>query len=257
MIALLIFIGFAVGTLVGLTGVGGGSIMTPLLIYIGLDPLVAVGTDLAYNLPSKLFGWYLHGRQGTIRSDVLISLLAGGIPASLAGILISTYVKHAFDYATVHVFMQRSVGITVIASALMVLVAPLLLKKRDDVPEVMSLTVSQRVKVSAVGAIAGLSVSLTSLGGGALALPLLILVLPTIPLATLVGTDLGFNAVIVLVSLFAHFRMGNVSVQTAVPLGIGGMVGVFCGTRLSRIGQTRWLRPAVAAALVVVGSRLM
>jgi uncharacterized protein len=250
----LIVAGVTIGLLVGLTGVGGGSLMTPFLISVGLDPLIAVGTDLFYNLPTKLFAWFLHGRQGTLRLDVVKWLCIGGLPAAVVGLFLLALANRYLDMATVNVWMKHAIGVAIIISAALIIASPFFLRGRRDAPEQIPL---KRGRVVTIGAIVGLMVSLTSIGGGAVALPLLVLCVPGVSLAELVGSDLAFSAILVLVSVMVHFRMGHVNVPVAVQLLAGSFAGIYVGSKLCGMLHQRWLRPALAVVLVVAGSRLV
>ena len=251
----LILAGLSIGTLVGLTGVGGGSLMTPLLVYMGLDPMVAIGTDLLYSFPTKVFGWFLHGRQRTVRTDLLKPLCLGGVPAALLGLGLVALASRYIDVKVLELAMRRAIGFSVVLSALMIVASPFILRRlRRD--ESRPAAPANR-RLIAVGAVVGFMVSITSIGSGAVALPLLVLCLPGIGLAELVGTDIAFAVIMVFVSLMGHLRMGHVDTAVTVQLLMGSLVGVFIGSKLCRALQQQWLRPALAVVLVVAGSRLI
>jgi uncharacterized protein len=251
---MLIVAGFSIGALIGLTGVGGGSLMTPFLVAIGLNPMLAVGTDLLFNLPTKLFAWVVHRRQGTIRTDVLKWLCIGGVPAAVAGLALLAVINRYVDMKTIDDWTKHGIGIAIIISAALIIVSPFILRGRQNTNENGTL---RRGRVAIIGAIVGLMVSLTSIGGGAVALPLLVLCLPGVSLAEMVGSDIAFSAILVLVSVTVHFRMGHVDVPIAVQLMAGSLVGIYLGSRLCGILHQRWLRPALAVVLVLAGSRLI
>src|SRR5579872_4403553 len=109
----LILIGLIVGVLVGLTGVGGGSIMTPLLVaLLKVNPLTAVGTDLLYSVPTRLYGAFLHRQQGTVNGEIVRALLWGGLPASLLSLALLFWLRHHIDVALVELWTRRAIGIT-------------------------------------------------------------------------------------------------------------------------------------------------
>lgn len=253
--ASLIIAGLSIGTLVGLTGVGGGSLMTPLLVYMGLDPMVAIGTDLLYSLPTKLFGWFLHGRQKTVRMDIFKPLCIGGVPAALAGLGLLAVASHYIDVKILETWMRHAIGISVVLSALMIIVSPFILRRHRTADAVTPPLDNRRLVI--VGAAVGFMVSITSIGSGAVALPLLVLCLPGIGLAELVGTDIAFAVIMVFVSVVGHLKMGHVDTAVTVQLLMGSLIGVFVGSKLCRFLQQQWLRPALAVVLVVAGSRLI
>src|ERR1700722_9256601 len=126
---LLVLAGLSIGTLVGLTGVGGGSLMTPLLIFMGVDPLVAVGTDLLYSLPTKILGAYVHRKQGTLRFDIIKPLCVGGVPAAIVGLLALALANRFVDVQTLELWIRHAIGFAVTLSAVMILLSPLILRR--------------------------------------------------------------------------------------------------------------------------------
>lgn len=255
MSASLIIAGLAIGTLVGLTGVGGGSLMTPLLVYMGLDPMVAIGTDLLYSLPTKLFGWFLHSRQQTVRLDVFKPLCIGGIPAALAGLGLLALASRYIDVKVLETWMRHAIGVSVVLSAVMIMASPFILRRHRTADAVTPPLNNGRLIL--IGTIVGFMVSITSIGSGAVALPLLVLCLPGIGLAELVGTDIAFAVILVFVSVVGHLKMGHVDTAVTLQLLTGSLIGVFLGTKLCRFLAQQWLRPALAVVLVVAGSRLI
>ena len=251
MSASLIIAGLAIGTLVGLTGVGGGSLMTPLLVYMGLDPLVAIGTDLLYSLPTKLFGWFLHSRQQTVRLDIFKPLCIGGIPAALTGLGLLALASRYIDVKVLESWMRHAIGVSVVLSAFMIIASPFILRRYRTADAVTPPLNNGRL--IGIGAIVGFMVSITSIGSGAVALPLLVLCLPGIGLAELVGTDIAFAVILVFVSVVGHLKMGHVDTAVTLQLLTGSLVGVFIGSKLCRFLQQQWLRPALAVVLVVAG----
>lgn len=254
--AVLVFSGFAIGTLVGLTGVGGGSLMTPLLVFLGLDPMVAVGSDLLYSLPTKLFGWYLYGRRNAFRPDVVKCLCIGGIPASLAGLLTLRFALTHLNVAQLDLYTRHAIGIAVCLSAAMTMFSPLILRKRKNATDEAAPQKLPAGRLIAIGALVGFLVSLTSIGGGAVALPLLVLCLPGVGIADLVGSDIAFAAILLLISAVGQWRMHHVDLGVTFNLLAGSLIGVYCGNKISTLLAQRWLRPAIAVALIVAGLRL-
>lgn len=251
---LLILAGLSIGTLVGLTGVGGGSLMTPLLVFMGLDPLLAVGTDLLYSLPTKVLGAYVHRKQNTLRFDIIKPLCVGGVPAAVLGLLALAFANRYVDVKTLEVWMKHAIGFAVTLSALMILVSPLMMRRQRQSSGIAPL---KKGRLIAIGAIVGLIVSITSIGSGAVALPLLVLCSPGVALADLVGTDIAFAAILVFTSVLGHMQMGHVSYVITAQLLIGSLAGVFIGSKLCGWLNAQWLRPALAAVLVLAGTRLL
>ncbi len=257
----LILIGLMVGIVVGLTGVGGAAIMTPMLVLVlKVNPLVAVGSDLLYSVPTKLYGAYLHNRQGTVNWAITRALLTGGIPAAILGVGLLCVLRTHFDTAVITAWTRRTIGVALFIAAVVIIVRPFL--KRIAVHSLQSeerfaWTGSQHVRVIAVGAVVGLVVTITSIGSGSITLPLLTLLLPGVGLSELVGSDIAYAAFLIPTAAVGRWTMGDVNLHLVVNLLIGSLPGVYIGSKLCGKMQTRWLRPAVAFTLVFVGSRLI
>lgn len=254
----LILVGLIVGFLVGLTGVGGGSIMTPLLVQVlKVNPLTAVGTDLLYSVPTRLYAAFLHRQQGTVNPQIVKALLLGGLPASLAGLGLLFWLRHHVDVVLIELWTRRAIGVTLLLAAGMILAQPWL--KRLELhtwSNEFEWRKGQRARVVAIGAVVGLIVTLTSIGSGAVTLPLLTLAMPFVGLTELIGSDIAFAAFLIPAAAFGRWTMGDVNVGLAVNLLIGSLPGVYLGSKLCRRLHARWLRPAVAVTLLFVGARL-
>jgi uncharacterized protein len=250
----LIAIGFFVGLLVGLTGVGGGSIMTPLLVLVlRVNPLVAVGSDLLYNVPTKLFGAFVHHRQHTVNWRIVGLLLAGGIPATIVGLALVALLRTHTDELVLDHVMRRAIGCALVLSGAVIVVRPLLAR---SVPAQAEFIPLGGVLVAGVGALVGFVVSITSIGSGALTLPLLTLLLPSYALPQLVGSDVAFAALLIPGAAFGRWSMGDVDVHLVLNLLAGSLPGVYLGSKLCAFFSQQWLRPAVALTLAFVGLRL-
>jgi uncharacterized membrane protein YfcA len=246
--------GFAVGAMVGISGVGGGALMTPLLILVfRVNPLIAIGTDLLYSVPTKLAGAIVHARQGTVNRTVLTGLLTGGVPGVAVGLVALLYVRRAFDIKVIASFAKHGVAVALILAAIAMAI-PLLRRSRtteepqDGVP---------RWKLAGVGAFVGFVVTLTSIGSGSLTLPLLYACWPALGLRKLVGSDVAFAAALIPLAATGHFALGDVDVRLAALLVLGSVPGAIIGSRLCVTLPEMVLRPVIAGALVVVASRLV
>lgn len=254
----LVFIGLVVGTIVGLTGVGGAAIMTPLLVLVlKVNPLVAVGSDLLYSVPTKLFGAYLHNRQGTVNWQITIALLAGGIPAALVGVGLLYYLRTHFDIQLITLWTRHTIGAALFLAAAIMVARPLFNRGRAKDSGEFAWVGSQRLRVAAIGAVVGLIVTITSIGSGSITLPLLTLALPGVGLAELIGSDIAYAAFLIPTAAAGRWTMGDVNLPLVANLLLGSLPGVYIGSRLCGRMQTRWLRPAVALTLVFVGTRLI
>lgn len=257
----LVLAGLVIGVFIGVSGVGGGSIMTPvLMLVLGVNPLVAVGTDLLYSVPTKIFGAFLHAKQRTMDWRVVRALLLGGVPGVIAGVIVLYILRHTVDIRVLNAFVKRGVGIALIISAVSLVYGALMYRKAAVVPTgdtADSLTNRRTPALAASGAVVGFFVALTSIGSGAITMPLLLLIAPFIGLRRLVGSDIAFAAFLIPVAAFGHITLGDVNYGIAGSLLLGSLPGVFIGSRVCKNLPEIWLRPAVAMVLVVAGSRLI
>jgi uncharacterized membrane protein YfcA len=249
--------GFVVGAMVGISGVGGAALMTPLLILVfRVNPLVAIGTDLLYNVPTKLAGAIVHVRQGTVDRGIFSGLLTGGVPGVVLGLVALVYVRHAFDVKVIASFAKHAVAIALILSSVAMAI-PLLRRTRAVDESKMPQTSVPRWKLVCVGAVVGFVVTLTSIGSGSLTLPLLYASWPALGLRKLVGSDVAFAAALIPLAATGHFALGDVDVKLAALLVLGSVPGAIIGSRLCKTLPEHLLRPVVAGTLIVVASRLV
>ena len=250
----LVIVGMIVGFLVGLTGVGGASIMTPLLVAMRIDPLVAVGSDLFVNVATKSYGAFLHYRQGTVNSAIVKALCLGGLPGVLIGIAALTYLRQTYALSTVETWTRHAIGVMVVISAALIVYSRLVPPRTT---ESAAWSPARRMRIVATGVVVGIFVSVTSIGAGSVTLPLMIMVVPYVATCDLVGSDVAFAAILVPIAAAAHWRMGDVNPILSLNLIAGCLPGVFVGSRLCRDWNKTWLRPAVALVLLYAGLRLI
>jgi uncharacterized protein len=244
----IILFGLGVGLLVGITGMGGGSLMTPLLILvIGTKPVIAVGTDLAYGAVTKTLGGWRHFRKGTVFPRMAFWLAVGSCPGALAGVWLLDRLRDAAgeDFDT---FMLVAIGGTLLLTGGLVLLRALAIADQDS-RERGAFRMQTRHKVAAValGASVGFVLGITSAGSGTLIGIGLILGFRLSP-HRVVGTDVAHAAVLLWVAAIAHVISGNVDFGLAGTILIGSLPGVWIGTNLA----TKLPRDALRAALGVV-----
>lgn len=254
-----LLVGLVVGTLVGLSGVGGGSLVTPLLVLaLGIPPAIAVGTDLLYSVPTKILGAILHHKQGTVDGRLVRLLALGGIPGALLGLVALHVLNAQFGLAGVNALIRHLLGVMLFIAAAAIVLKPLLLRRTTGTAgSAAGASVSARWPVVALGALVGFVVSLTSIGSGSLTLPLLFLLLPQVDLRRLVGTDVAFASLLVPVAALGHLQMGQVNIDLAMNLVLGSLPGVVLGSRLCAIVPVAWFRSTIAGVLVFAGSKLV
>jgi hypothetical protein len=245
--------GFFVGLLVGLTGMGGGALMTPFLILVlGTRPVVAVGTDLVYGAVTKLFGAWMHWRQGTVDLRVVRQLAIGSVPAGLGAVIVLQWIGETG--ADVDATVRRALGFVLILVAVL-LVARLFNVLPADIPETWRRRLEGRGTI-VVGALVGALVGFTSVGSGSLLVPFLVCVFP-LSAARIVGTDVFHAAILVTVTALGHAHNGSVDWPLAAALLAGSLPGVAIGSWMAPRTPVRLLRGALAGLLLLTGISLV
>lgn len=246
--------GLAVGTIVGLTGVGGGSLMTPLLIGVfKLNPAVAIGTDLWFAALTKTGGAIAHHRHGHVDRGITRLLLLGSLPAAVAtiGWMHLTGVTRAWAG-----LLTVTLGIALLLTAVVVAHRPawqalgLRLEARIAPRHKPLLTVL-------VGALLGLLVTLSSIGAGALGATLILLLYPRLPAQQVVGTDIAYAVPLTLVAGIGHATLGHVDWSLLGALLVGSLPGIWLGARLTKSLPDRLIRTLLAGSLVVAGLKVI
>ena len=246
--------GFGVGAIVGLTGVGGGSLMTPLLIAVfKLNPAVAIGTDLWFAAITKSGGAVAHQRHGHVDYRITGLLLAGSVPASIATIVWMHWVGLSkAGMAT----LTWSLGIALLLTAVTVAYRQVWhvvgLKLEVWLPE-------RRKRAATVvsGIALGVLVSLSSVGAGAIGATLILLLYPRLPARRLVGTDIAHAVPLTLVAGIGHASLGHIDWQLLMALLIGSLPGIWLGAQLTRIMPERVVRTLLCVSLVTAGIKVM
>jgi hypothetical protein len=247
--------GFAVGLLVGLTGVGGGSLMTPLLILLfGTQATTAVGTDLLYAAATKSVGSLTHGFRKTVDWRITVLLAAGSIPGSLSTIA-ALYLIGIRGGSSPRL-ITLTLGIALLLSAAAVVARPLIRRMSDRHAAAARRPLTASLTVLA-GLVLGVLVTISSVGAGALGMTLLVILYPGVRLVRLVGADIAHAVPLTLVAGLGHWLLGSVDWALMVSLLIGSVPGITLGSHMSGRLPERALRPVLAAVLLVVGLRML
>ncbi len=249
--------GFLVGFVVGITGVGGGSLMTPLLVLgFGVAPVTAVGTDLLYVALTKLGGSWAHSRKGTVDWVVVRRLAIGSVPAAL----LSVWLLHeaGLDERGLKALVTGVLSVALVLTALALLVKPYLHKvaARRGAAYELSAHHLPAATVAAGAALGGL-VALSSIGAGALGVVLLQFLYPRIPAARIVGTDIAHAVPLTLVAGLGHAAIGSVDFGLLGSLLLGSLPGIYLGSHVGVRIPERVLRPLLAMMLLLVGGRVV
>lgn len=246
--------GFIVGALVGLTGVGGGSLMTPiLLLFFHIKPAVAVGTDLLYASITKTAGIMAHGKLGNIDWSIVRLLAFGSVPASFLTIVFLRTIDIASNNAIDTIKFWLGVALIITSVAVLLRNKLTELVKQDRwIPE-------QYVKPCTVilGVILGILVTLTSVGAGALGVTALIMLYPREKITTIVGSDIAHAVPLTLVAGLGHATLGTINYSLLGTLLIGSIPGIYLGSHLSSKVAEHWVRIALACILIFVGLKLV
>lgn len=248
-----IFAGFVVGLLVGLTGVGGGSLMTPILmIFFNVKAIVAVGTDLLYASITKSVGIFAHGKLGNIDWKIVRLLAYGSIPAAIATTLYLRQSGIASDetVATIKFWL----GVALLLTSLSVLFRNQLAKLSKTGHWINPSYTPALTLI--LGLILGFMVTLTSVGAGALGVTALLILYPKVPITRIVGTDVAHAVPLTLVAGLGHASLGTVDYQLLGTLLIGSIPGIWIGSHLSAKVAEHWVRTVLALILVYVGQKL-
>jgi uncharacterized membrane protein YfcA len=251
-----IFSGFTVGTIVGITGVGGGALMTPLLVLLfGVAPATAVGTDLLYAAVTKSGGTIVHARRGHVDWRIVGRLATGSLPtAALVLWAVSHFVPGGLGAA--HKIIGFFLGLALLLTA-----AALLLRNR--IKRWTKTTAPERLPIDrpwatvAAGAVLGALVSLSSVGAGALGVTALLFLYPGLAAVRIVGADLAHAVPLTLLAGLGHWWLGSIDWTLLITLLTGSLPGVWLGSHLAPRIPERFLRPALAGLLVLAGGRLI
>jgi uncharacterized membrane protein YfcA len=257
--------GLVVGFVVGLTGMGGGALMTPILVvFFHVQALAAVSSDVVASLVMKPFGASIHLRRGTVRTDLVRWLVIGSVPSAFAGVIL----LRVLGDGDVNGFLKPALGVTLIVAA-GAMVAKSVLERRptrqlvtvgapgaDEGPARRSIVVMPLPTI-AIGALGGLVVGMTSVGSGSLIIVLLLVLYPSLTASELVGTDLIQAIPLVGAAALGHLLLGDAKLALIGSLLLGAIPGVVVGAHLSSRAPSRVIKPLLAVVLVGSGIKLL
>jgi uncharacterized protein len=250
-------VGFVVGLLVGLTGMGGGALMTPALILLGLArPSVAVGTDLVWGTLTKAVGAFVHYRQKTVDFTIVRRLSIGSIPGALAGLALLARLHRYRGVEVMDRFVVRMLAIALICVALS------LFLRAARGPRIKAEGEFFNHKrrgwlTSVVGAVIGFLVSLTSVGSGSLIVACLVILYPNTSMRRIVGSDIVNALLLVGVSALGHLGLGSINVSLLWVLLVGSIPGVWVGSKMNAVVPEWILQPLLATTLFFLGYKLL
>lgn len=249
--------GFVVGAIVGLTGVGGGSLMTPLLVLLfGIHPATAVGTDLLYAAITKSGGSIVHARRGSVDWRIVGLLAAGSLPATVLTLtLVAHFAPNGLGGAT-------NLISTVLGAALLLTAASLIFRRHLQAFALAHFSATPNPHRTAAltlitGLFLGTLVSISSVGAGALGVTALLFLYPKAPTIRIIGSDLAHAVPLTLAAGIGHWWYGSVDWTLLGALLVGSLPGIFLGSHLAARVPDRILRPTLAGMLILVGSKLI
>jgi len=265
-------VGLLIGFLVGLTGMGGGSLLAPIMIlFFRIPPVWAVGTDLAYSTVTKAVGSIVHIRQKNVNFKVAFWLASGSVPATFLSVLLVQYIRKHYGNLINGIIIQ-AIGFTLILVAIMLVLKPFIMRRLErrnlesrkqevlkaGAPSQNKWEKRYRPLVTAlIGAFVGFLVGLTSVGSGTLIIVSLAFLFPRLTAKELVGTDIFQAFMLLAAGSIAYFTAGTINWHIAGLLLIGSLPGVLIGSRLSKYIPEPYMRPVLAVVLVISGWKLI
>lgn len=250
--------GFLVGLVVGVTGVGGGSLMTPLLVLLfGVSPATAVGTDLLYASLTKALGGWVHARLGTVDWKVFGLLSTGSLPAAVMTIALLKYL--ALDETTLNSLVTNALSVALLATGVVLLFKERIreLGRRQDgtMYELHHRYLPAATVIT--GALVGVLVAVSSIGAGVLGTVALLFLYPRMPAVKVVGTDIVHAVPLTALSGMGHMALGTVDLVLLGGLLLGSLPGIYLGSHLSTKVPEKVLRPLLATLLLVIGLKMV
>jgi uncharacterized membrane protein YfcA len=248
--------GFAVGMLVGLTGVGGGSLMTPLLtLLFGINPTVAVGTDLAFAAITKSAGTIAHRVKNNVHWDIVKRLCLGALPAAL----LATFALKYFGALDKHIgqIIRYAIAFSVILTVIAIVFRGRMQAWMSAHPEKQLHGRVQIIATIAAGAGIGALVTVSSIGAGAIGATILVLLYPNLKPAEIAGTDIAYAVPLTAIAALGHWWLGSINWELLATLLLGSVPGITIGSLLARSVPEKFLRGLLATTLTGVAAKLV
>jgi uncharacterized membrane protein YfcA len=247
-----VLIGFGVGTLIGMTGLGGGVLLLPILIFgLRVPAIIAVGSDALFNFLTKIPASILHLRKGTVRKKVVLAMAVGSIPGSILGVTLLQHLRNVYGNG-VNDFIKSAIGLLLVC-------IPALLLFQSRIEEHVAkrqATLKSFFGMSMIGLVGGFLVGMTSVGSGSIIMMLLLLFYSYAP-KVMVGTDITHAVILTGVASLLHWKLGNVDFRLVGSLLLGSIPGGMLGSHLSTRVPVLWLRRILCAVLLMTGARML
>jgi uncharacterized protein len=246
--------GLLVGFVVGLTGMGGGALMTPILVLLfKIEPLAAVSSDIVASMIMKPIGGGVHFKRGSVNKQLVKWLVMGSIPSAFLGVVLLKYLGTG---VALQGLVKSALGVALLVVAFGLVVRPLLTRSRKPGDSMMPIQV-KKVPTLLIGIAGGLIVGLTSVGSGSLMIIMLLMLYPSFKLSELVGTDLVQAVPLVASAALGHIFFGDFKLALTASILIGAIPGVFIGAQLSSRAPDHIIRPALIIVLLASSSKLL
>lgn len=268
-------VGLFIGFLVGLTGMGGGSLLAPIMILLfRIPPVWAVGTDVAYSTVTKALGSVVHIRQKNVNFKVALWLACGSVPATFLSVSLVQYIRKHYG-TLVNDIILHALGFTLLLVAVLLVLKPLIMRRLDQKREETQKQAALKGEIdltkrssrwerwyrplvtALVGAFVGFLVGLTSVGSGTLIIVSMAFLFPRLTAKELVGTDIFQAFMLLAAGAIAYLNAGTINWPIVGMLLIGSLPGVFLGSKLSKFVPDRYMRPVLATVLVISGLKLI
>ena len=245
--------GLFVGLIIGLTGMGGGALMTPILvIFFGVTPSAAISSDVVASFILKPIGGSVHARRGTVNWTLVRWLAIGSVPSAFAG----AWIISNLGGEDVENRIKLILGVVLLIAAAGMMVKIWIQTRRPQVDEALPIAI-QPVPTLAIGVVGGLMVGMTSVGSGSLMIVALMLLYPTMSSKQLVGTDLVQAVPLVGAAALGHLIFGNLSLDLTGSVLLGAIPGVWIGAHISARASDKFIRPLLIAVLVISSVKLL
>jgi uncharacterized protein len=246
-------VGLVVGTLIGLTGVGGGVLLLPILIFgLGVPPLQAVGSDALFNFVTKIGASAVHLKRGTVKRKVVLALALGSAPGSFVGVTYLHHLRSLYGNGVNH-FITVAVGVLLVCIPTFLFFQ----KKLEDRAAAQAPTMKSFAWMVLIGLVAGFLVGITSVGSGSIVMMMLLLFYSFQP-KVMVGTDIVHALLLTGVTSFLHYRINhNIDIHLVGALLLGSIPGGLLGAYLSARVPVPWLRRILCAVLLATGARML
>jgi len=246
--------GLLVGFVVGLTGMGGGALMTPILVLLfKIEPLAAVSSDIVASMIMKPIGGGIHFRRGSVNKQLVKWLVMGSIPSAFLGVVLLKTLGHG---PALQSLVKSALGVALLVVAIGLVVRPLLVRARKPGDSEAPLEV-KKLPTLLIGVAGGLIVGLTSVGSGSLMIILLLMLYPRFKLSELVGTDLVQAVPLVASAALGHVLFGDFKLSLTASILLGAIPGVFLGAQLSSRAPDQVIRPALIVVLLASSTKLL